>query len=373
MSGVRPDPGSILEFGRIVVGVDRRQGGRDALALATLLQRRLGGELVAVYVYPFDRTVSLDEADAVEAVLHEDLLAELEQELTRAAVSARPVVVPDAFPARALQAIAERDGADLIVVGAPHRAGAERVLGGDVAAGTLRGAPCAVMVAPTGFAERERMLRTVGVGFDDSAESRAALRLGGRLARAAGAALRVVSVAAAAVPGHEAAAIAEGGTYETVAGQAGRGAGPPQRRSRPPRRGFARPRPRAPAAARQHLDPARPRGTLPGARRPAPGGVDRRRRGGPAQHGGAVSERLTRLLPLLTAAAIALGGAAHLAGAPARATRSGQRRWRSCSCRSRSLSRGRCARATSASTPSRCWRWPAPWRWASCSPARWSP
>jgi nucleotide-binding universal stress UspA family protein len=152
MSGVRPDPGSILKFGRIVVGVDRRQGGRDALALATLLQHAVGGELMAVYVYPFDRTVSLDEADAVEAVLHEDLLAELEQELTRAAVSARPVVVP-------------------------------------------------------------------GVGFDDSAESRAALRLGGRLARATGAALRVVSVTAAAVPGHEAAAIAEGGTYETVAGR----------------------------------------------------------------------------------------------------------------------------------------------------------
>jgi nucleotide-binding universal stress UspA family protein len=219
MSGVRPDPGSILEFGRIVVGVDRRQGGRDALALATLLRHAVGGELVAVYVYPFDRTVSLDEADAVEAVLHEDLLAELEQELTRAAVSARPVVVPDALPARALQAIAERDGADLIVVGAPHRAGAERVLGGDVAADTLRAAPCAVMVAPIGFGERERMLRTIGVGFHDSAESRAALRLGGRLARATGAALRVISVTAAAVPGHEAAAIAEGGTYETVAGR----------------------------------------------------------------------------------------------------------------------------------------------------------
>jgi nucleotide-binding universal stress UspA family protein len=152
-------------------------------------------------------------------VLHEDLLAELEQELTRAVVSARPVVVAGALPARALQGIAERDGADLIVVGAPHRAGAERALGGDVAAGTLRGAPCAVMVAPIGFAERERKLGTVGVGFDDSAESRAALRLAGRLARAAGAALRVLSVTSAAVPGHEAAATAAGGTYEAIAGR----------------------------------------------------------------------------------------------------------------------------------------------------------
>ena len=96
--------------------------------------------------------MSLHEAEAVEVVLHDDLLAALEQELRSAAVTARPVVVSAAFPARALQAIAERDGADLIVVGAPHRAGAERVLGGDVAVGTLRAAAPPVMVAPVGFA-----------------------------------------------------------------------------------------------------------------------------------------------------------------------------------------------------------------------------
>jgi nucleotide-binding universal stress UspA family protein len=218
MSSAEPDARSAPIFGRIVVGVDCRAGGRDALALAALLQRVAGGELVALYVYPFDRTVHLDEAGAVEAVLHEDLLAELEEELVRADVSARAVVVADAFPARALQAFAGRDGADLVVVGAPHRAGAERVLGGDVAAGTLRGAPCAVAVAPAGFAQHERVLATVGVGFDGSAESRAALRLGGQVARAAGAALRVVSVASATVADHEAAAIAEGATYEAVTG-----------------------------------------------------------------------------------------------------------------------------------------------------------
>ena len=204
---------------RTIVGVDRREGGRDALALAAQLQAVCGGELTAVYVYPFDRTVHLDDADAVEAVLHEDLLAELEHELASAGVSARPVVVAAAVPARALQAIAERDDADLIVVGAPHRAGADRVLGGDVAAGTFRGAPCAVAVAPGGFAGREPTMGTVGVGFDDSPESREALRLGGRVARAAGAALRVVSVGSRAAQEQEAAAIAEGGSFEAVAGR----------------------------------------------------------------------------------------------------------------------------------------------------------
>jgi nucleotide-binding universal stress UspA family protein len=174
-------------FERIVVGVDGREGGRDALALAVLLQGVCGGEVVAVYTYPYDRTVSLDDAVGVEAVLHEDLLAELEAELTRARVVARPVVVADASPARVLQSIAKRDGADLIVVGAPHRSGADRVLGGDVAASTMHAAPCAVAVAPEGFAARERALRTVGAGFDDSDESRAALALARRIAQAAGA------------------------------------------------------------------------------------------------------------------------------------------------------------------------------------------
>ncbi|MGZ4271684.1 MAG: universal stress protein, partial [Solirubrobacteraceae bacterium] len=52
-----------------------------------------------------------------------------------------------------------------------------------------------------------------------SAESCEALGLGGRLARAAGAVLHVVSVADAKVAEHEAAALAEGGTYEAVAGR----------------------------------------------------------------------------------------------------------------------------------------------------------
>src|SRR6185312_6501572 len=72
--------------------------------------------------------------------------------------------------------------------------------------------------APAGFAQTEHGLAEVGVGYDGSPESREALRLGGRLARAAGAALRVVSVATGAMPEHEAAARAEGAAYEVLTG-----------------------------------------------------------------------------------------------------------------------------------------------------------
>ena len=54
MSDAQPDARSAPIFGRIVVGVDCHAGGRDALALAALLQPVAGGELVALYVYPFE-------------------------------------------------------------------------------------------------------------------------------------------------------------------------------------------------------------------------------------------------------------------------------------------------------------------------------
>jgi nucleotide-binding universal stress UspA family protein len=180
-------------FERIVVGVDGRRGGRDALALAAVLQRTVGGEIVAVHVYTYDRTVPLDDAHAVETVLQGDLLTMLEGELRAAGVSARPVIARGIAPARALHAAAEHEDADLIVVGSCHRAGAERVLVGDDAAATLHGSPCAVAVAPHGYRERPHGLRSIGVGYDGSPESQRALELACRVAERADAHVRATT------------------------------------------------------------------------------------------------------------------------------------------------------------------------------------
>jgi nucleotide-binding universal stress UspA family protein len=187
-------------FKRIVVGVDGHEGGRDALALAGVLQGTCGGELTALHAYGYDRSVALDDPPEAESELHQDLVGHLEREVARAGLSARSMVVTAASPARALHAIAERDRADLIVVGAPHRHGGARVLGGDVAAGTLDAAPCAVAVAPAGSAGRAPGLAVVGVGFDDSPESRRALALARRIARASAGSVRVYMVVSPAVP-----------------------------------------------------------------------------------------------------------------------------------------------------------------------------
>ena len=90
-------------------------------------------------------------------------------------MAARPFVVADGSPGRALHNAAASHDGDLIVVGSAHRGRVGRVLAGDVTAGTLHGAPCPVLVAPRGHSASAREARTIGVGVDGSRESRAAL------------------------------------------------------------------------------------------------------------------------------------------------------------------------------------------------------
>jgi nucleotide-binding universal stress UspA family protein len=175
-------------FTRIVAGVDSREGGRDALALAACLQGAGGGELIALH------------ACASEPLIREDVLAPIEAELARAGATGRAVVVTDRSPAHALRTMAEREGAELIVVGSSRRGGADRILAGDDAAATLHGAPCAVAVAPHGLAGSPRALRRIGVGLDDSRESRLALELARRLAHSTGAVVHAITVVTPTVP-----------------------------------------------------------------------------------------------------------------------------------------------------------------------------
>jgi nucleotide-binding universal stress UspA family protein len=180
-------------FKRMIVGVDGRQGGRDALALAALLQGTAGGAIVAVRVYAYDRSVRLGDAEAAGAMPQEDLLTKLEAEVRASGARACAVIARDLSPARALHSVAEREAADLLIVGSCHRAGAERVLAGDNAVSALHGSPCAVAVAPRGYAERPHELRLIGVGFDGSHGSHEALRLACRMAEGAGAYVRATT------------------------------------------------------------------------------------------------------------------------------------------------------------------------------------
>ena len=182
-----------MTFHTIIVGVDGRQGGRDALALAQRL-RPVAGELVAVQAYACESYASGPADARYESERHAEVQATLADEIGRAGITAGAQAVLDGGPAHALHRAAEEERAALIVVGSSHRGPVGRVVAGDVASSTLHGSPCPVLVAPVRYAEDAGPLATIGVGFDGSPGSRAAVVLARDVAVALGARLKVLTV-----------------------------------------------------------------------------------------------------------------------------------------------------------------------------------
>jgi nucleotide-binding universal stress UspA family protein len=196
-------------FKTIVVGVDGRAGGRDALSLAARLALVAGGELVAVRALPFEYYVSRAGSPPYSSIAEQDANRELADELEKAGLTARQVVVGDTSPARALHRVAEAERADVIVVGSTHHSAIGRVFAGDDAAATLHGSSCPVAVAPHGLAEAEwKPVQKIGVGFDGQPEARQALALAAAVAQDCGASIAVKSAVTTPIP------YADGGAYE---------------------------------------------------------------------------------------------------------------------------------------------------------------
>jgi nucleotide-binding universal stress UspA family protein len=180
-------------FEKTVVGVDDRQGGRDALALAATLTAATGRELIAVRAYPHEAHPSRALVGAYEEDMRADASEELGRIVADSGVAARRLIVGDTSPARALHHAAEEEEADLLVVGSTHRSQVGRVLVGGVTAGVLHHAPCPVAVAPLGYAEHATQPKTIAVGYDGGMEARHALHLAGALAKACDAQVRILS------------------------------------------------------------------------------------------------------------------------------------------------------------------------------------
>jgi nucleotide-binding universal stress UspA family protein len=184
-------------FKTIVVGVDGRDGGRDALSLAGRLALLAGGELIAVRVLPFDYYATRAGAPPYSTISERDARGAVEAELEQAGLKAEVRVMGDSSPARALHRVAEREHADVIVVGSTHRGRAGRVFAGDDAVATFHGSPCAVAVAPHGLAAGAwTKIERIGVGFEAAPEARQAFALALALARDCGADLHVRSAVA---------------------------------------------------------------------------------------------------------------------------------------------------------------------------------
>lgn len=179
----------------VVAAYNATDEAADGLALAELLARLTGSELVVARVL----------RDMIERPSH-GRLDQLEirrqvMETRRAVVAVLPDeadadIVPllDPTLARSLHELAESEDAAFLVVGSTHLRGLGRRLLGGSAQLVVDGAHCPVAVASPGFRDVHALVPpVVTVAYDGKPHSRDALGVAGSLAPAARAALRVVT------------------------------------------------------------------------------------------------------------------------------------------------------------------------------------
>ena len=180
-------------FMNVLVGVDGTLHGRDAIALASRLTDP-DGRLTLAHVHGGE----LHRSNATTAgVIAEERAASTEllaRERTAAHVDAELISIAAMSPGRALHEQAEKQRADLLVVGSCRHGALGRAMLGDDTRAALNGAPCAVAIASTGYADDRAPIAKVGVGYDDSPESRAALAMAHELAAPTGAAVHALEV-----------------------------------------------------------------------------------------------------------------------------------------------------------------------------------
>ena len=187
---------------RLLVAVDHRQGGLDALELARVLgsgERSSALVVTVLYTGPYPMEFALLPAEEAEEA--EPLFDLARGKLEGIAVDTR--AYGGGSPAGIIDNILNREDFDAVVVGSPHRGPVGRVLIGSVAASLLSGSSTAVAVAPVGYADAGHdRLRTIAVGFDGTGESRLALSRAEEIAKREGARLEVITVVQppAAVP-----------------------------------------------------------------------------------------------------------------------------------------------------------------------------
>jgi nucleotide-binding universal stress UspA family protein len=190
-------------FRNVLVGVDGRPNGRDATALACKLIDP-DGSLTLAHVHSGKLRPSHAITPGMVAEEREASHDLLEQERAAADVTADLLNIESTSPGRGLHEQAEEQNADLLVVGSCSHGAFGRAMLGDDTRAALNGAPCAVAIASRGYAEQLKPIAKVGVGYNGSPESKAALAAAGKLAAMTGAtthALEVVSIPSTAYAG----------------------------------------------------------------------------------------------------------------------------------------------------------------------------
>jgi nucleotide-binding universal stress UspA family protein len=177
---------------RIAAGVDGFPEGQDAAALGRLLAEATGAELMLVAVHSAPLLPQAPELSY--ARVRKEAQQILREVRDSYAPGARTVTATDHSVARSLQRVVRRHHRDLLVVGSSRLGPEGRVRIGKRTRQLLCHFECALAVAPRGLHTDPRPLRRIGVGYDDTPESKAALALAASIAAGAGAELQALAV-----------------------------------------------------------------------------------------------------------------------------------------------------------------------------------
>jgi nucleotide-binding universal stress UspA family protein len=183
-------------YRNIVVGYDGTDHADDGLALAGQLARLTGARLLLAFAYAGESIPVGIGAAAVGKDLRKEAEAVLERGLKRLPYGVRGRIRPlrESSPARALEELAEKEHADLLVIGSTALGPTGRVVIGSVGERLLHGSPCAVVVAPKGFKDTEpEVPQKIGVCWDGSPESELALDTAVHLAGIGGGELHLLT------------------------------------------------------------------------------------------------------------------------------------------------------------------------------------
>ena len=179
-----------VAFKNVLVGVDGMPTGRDAIALAETLRHR-DGRLTLAHIVLAQSPADADFHSTEAGHQARDML---ERERAAAGVSADLTGMFAPSVGRALHELAADTGADLLVVGSSTPGALSRLLRGHDPRATPSGAPCAVAVAPLGYAERPKPIETIGVAYNGTPASETPLAAACAVASSHGATVRTLTV-----------------------------------------------------------------------------------------------------------------------------------------------------------------------------------
>ena len=178
---------------RIVCGYDGSDQANDALRMTADLSKATGAELVVAVIDEYEPLAGDIATQGRQS--QEYFLARFDEAAKELGdVQFEQRVGHGSVPGE-LDQIAETDHVDALVIGSTHLGTLGQVLPGSVGDRLLAGAPCAVGIAPKGYAQIGGGLVThIGVAYDGQAEAVAALDVAVDIARGSGADLKLIAV-----------------------------------------------------------------------------------------------------------------------------------------------------------------------------------